>query len=577
VEALACFGHCDELRPNHAPTLYMRSVFLLGLRRFQDAATEGMRAHALDPTDAETCNTIGAALNELTRHGEALSWFDRALALRPTLDVALFNKAVALGKLGRIDETFAIHDRLRSIRSRDSTVTDLNLADLLINLGRRDDALAALNLLLDKHPNNAAALQLRAVCFRTLLQLKRSLADSRHAHVLDPQNAGVCNNIGAVLHELGRHEEALPWLEKAIGLRPDYVEALNNKALLQHQLHHLAEAAKTYDRVKSIDPFNAAAELGRAHLHLLQGDFESGWAAREARWRVPGLPIIYPQFSQPMWLGKTDISGKTILIYADEGMGDAIQLARYIPMVASRGARVILLVHAALKPLLSAVEGVSHCVAINSADAMPAFDTYCPMLSLPLAFATKLENVPAKIPYLPRPTEDRVRAWSDKFTPHNRLRVGLAWAGNPGHSNDVNRSIPLGALARITDVDATFVSLQKDLRPGDKPILKQSGIVDATAGLADFAETAALICNLDLVITVDTSVAHLSGALGRPTWILLPYTPDYRWLLGRDDSPWYPSARLFRQTESREYGSVLDRMRTELAAANLKWRGRAPR
>jgi tetratricopeptide (TPR) repeat protein len=570
-EALAYFDRCDALRPNHAPTLYMRSVFLLGLKRFQEAITAGMRAHTLDPTDAETCNTIGAALNELARHEEALPWFDRALGQRPGFDVALHNKAIALGKLQRIGEALAIHDRLKADLGADSAVTELNLANLLVNLGRREDALAALDRWVDRQPDDAAALQLRAVCLRGLRQLERSLADSRRAHALDPNNTGIRNNIGAVLHELGRHDEALTWLEMAIASQPDYLDALNNKALAQHQLHHFAEAAATYDRVKAIDPFNAQAALGMAHLQLLRGDFETGWAAREARWRVPGLPIIYPRFSQPMWLGQTDISGKTILIYADEGMGDAIQLARYVPMVAARGARVILAVHAALVPLLAGVEGASHCVANNSIDAIPSFDTYCPMLSLPLAFETQLGTIPAKIPYLPSPAEDRVRAWNDRFAPHGKLRVGLAWAGNPDHSNDVNRSIPLRALSRILDIDATFVSLQKDLRPGDRSILEQYKIVDPTADLTDFAETAALLFCLDLVISADTSVAHLAGALGRPAWLLLPHTPDYRWLLDRDDSPWYPSLRLFRQSERRDWSEVLARIRDELTARSASF------
>lgn len=570
-EALACFGVCDALRPNHAATLRMRSVFLLGLKRYEEAIAEGMRTHALDPADADTCNNIASAFSALNRHDEALPWFDLALGLRPSFDTALYNKACALGKLGRVEDAIAIHDRLKSMLGAGCVVTDLNLADLLFKLGRLEDALAALDLCLERRPNDAAVLQLRAVCLRTLKQLERSLDDSRRAHQLDPANAGICNNIGAVLHELGRYPEALPWFEKAIGLQPDYVEALTNLAQAQHQLHRLNEAVDTYDRARDIDPSNAVAELGTAHLDLLCGNFEAGWAGREARWRVQGLPIVYPKFSQPMWLGESDIAGKTILIYADEGMGDAIQHARYVPMLAARGARVILAVQAALVPLLSGIEGVSLCMANNSTDAMPAFDTYCPMLSLPLAFRTRLDTIPPGSCYLPSPSRDRVRAWSDRLPSHDRPRVGLVWAGNPIHQNDLSRSIPLQVLTGILDVDATFVSLQKDLRPNDKAILDQSCIVDVTAGLTDFGETAALLCCLDLVITADTSAAHLAGALGRPAWLALPYTPDYRWLLDRDDSPWYPTLRLFRQSQRQDWAEVFGRVRSELAARSASF------
>jgi ADP-heptose:LPS heptosyltransferase len=187
------------------------------------------------------------------------------------------------------------------------------------------------------------------------------------------------------------------------------------------------------------------------------------------------------------------------------------------------------------------------------------------MSSLPLAFGTRLETIPSARSYLPAPAESRVQAWQQRLGAHDRLRVGLVWSGNPNHSNDHNRSVPLRTLARILDVDATFVSLQKEARPDDAAVLRERhDIVDLTADLTDFNETAALVSCLDLVITVDTSVAHLAGAMGRPTWILLPYTPDYRWLLHRDDSPWYPTVRLFRQTERRDYAEVLDRVRREL-------------
>jgi tetratricopeptide (TPR) repeat protein len=571
-EALAHFGICDELQPNHAPTLYMRAVFLHGLRRFEQAVAEGMRAHALDPSDPDTCNTVGVALQQLHRHEEALGWFDRALGLRSDFDEALYGKAVSLGRLWRHDEALAIHDRLKAALSPDSTITDLKLADLLIGLGRLEAALASLDLCVEKRPDHAPTLQLRAVCLHGLRQLERSLADSQRAHALDPNNAGICNNIGGVLHELGRYEEALRWLEMAIDLQPDYVDALNNKALAQAQLDRLAEAGATFDYIQAIAPNNAEAALGAANLQLLNGNFEAGWAGREARWNVPNLPIVYPKFSQPMWLGETPIAGKTILIYADEGMGDAIQFARYLPMLAALGARVILRVHETLQPLLSGVAGVSLCLANNSTDVLPPFDTYCPMLSLPLAFETGLDTIPAGTDYLPHPTAGRISAWNDRLGPHDRLRVGLVWSGNPDHTNDLNRSVPLGMLTRMLDVDATFVSLQKDLRSGDKLILEKTDIVDLTGDLTDFGETAALVCCLDLVITVDTSVAHLAAALGRPTWILLPHPPDYRWLLDRDDSPWYPAARLFRQTETRDYASVLDRVRTELAALSAGYR-----
>jgi hypothetical protein len=233
-------------------------------------------------------------------------------------------------------------------------------------------------------------------------------------------------------------------------------------------------------------------------------------------------------------------------------------------MVAQRGARVILEVQDFVQPLLCGIEGVSLCLP-KTIEALPEFDLHCPLSSLPLAFETRLETIPSAPAYLPAPSAERAQPWQARLGAHDKLRVGLVWSGNPAHGNDRNRSMSLRALSSILDVDARFISLQKDVRPDDQAsLLERTDIVDLTGQLSDFAETAALISCLDLVITVDTSVAHLAGALGRSTWILLPYAPDYRWLLDRDDSPWYPTVRLFRQDERRDYASVLEHVRVEL-------------
>jgi hypothetical protein len=301
------------------------------------------------------------------------------------------------------------------------------------------------------------------------------------------------------------------------------------------------------------------------------GNFEAGWPGREARWR---MIQNRPKFSQPMWLGIERIRDKAILILADEGFGDTIQFVRYVPMLAELGARIILAVQDPLHSLLSNLPGISNCLPMSAAGNFSEFDFYCPTMSLPLAFGTRLDTIPSFRSYLPAPTEDRVLAWQKRLGAHDRLRVGLVWSGNPRHLDDHNRSVTLWAFSHLLDADATFVSLQKDPKSDDKVALQGlPGIIDLTNHLTDFAETAALISCLDLLITVDTSVAHLAGALGLPTWILLSYAPDYRWLLDREDSPWYPSMRLFRQDHTRDYGSVVARVRTELMARIVAWHG----
>jgi hypothetical protein len=308
---------------------------------------------------------------------------------------------------------------------------------------------------------------------------------------------------------------------------------------------------------------------------MLVGDFEAGWAGREARWKTGHMRD--PKFPQPVWSGDRSIEGKTILLYADEGIGDALQFARYIPMVADLGARVIAAVAGPTCSLISRLDGVTECVAKTS--ALPAFDVHCAISSLPLAFKTSLGTIPFVVPYLPAPDEGRVEEWesrlgSKQLGSNRKFRVGLVWSGNAGHMNDHNRSMSLRDLTNILDVDATFVSLQKDLRDGDREVLSGMDIVDLTENLSDFDQTSALVSCLDLIISVDTSVAHLAGALGRRVWILLPYTPDYRWMFDREDSPWYPTARLFRQTETRIWSSVLDRVRVGLGAMIEDWKSK---
>ena len=258
------------------------------------------------------------------------------------------------------------------------------------------------------------------------------------------------------------------------------------------------------------------------------------------------------------------MDGKTILVCADEGLGDTIQFARFVPDLASRGARVVLAVQDALVPLLSGASGVSECVA-DTKHPLPSFDLHCPVMSLPLACGARPDAIPSA-DYLPPLPGDRVEAWKRRLGPHDRLRVGLVWSGNPKQGDDRNRSMPLAALAPLLGLNATFVSLQKDPRPADKARLgEEARILDLTSELTDFVETAALVSCLDLVITVCTSVAHLAGTLGRPTWVMLPYVGDWRWQIDRDDSPWYPSMRLFRQDASRDYTLVVENVHAALA------------
>jgi tetratricopeptide (TPR) repeat protein/ADP-heptose:LPS heptosyltransferase len=529
-EAIGCCQQALAIDPRHVGGLHLMGLLSLQARQYDAAIEWTARANREDPK-TDYVLSLGTALEQQGLHEEALKAFDKAAQLKP-----------------------------------DDAESRARLANVLVQLKRPADAILNADHALRLDPGLAYAFHVRGRALETLKRFDESLADSRQACALDPDNAAMSVNVGYALMLLGRYEEALPWFDRALQLQPDHVTALINKAQSLTQIRRFDEAFAIYDQVKAIDPDNVDVQWNLSLVHLLLGDFEAGWAEREVRWRRPQLSgtALYPKFTQPMWLGEGDIDGKTVLIYADEGFGDTLQFARYLPMLAARGARVILVVDGPLYPLFSQMSGVSQCISKLSGK-LPAFDVHCPICSLPLVFKTRLDNIPPSASYLPRPADGRVQAWQDRLGAHDRLRVGLVWSGNPAHADDRNRSIPLRALAPLLELDARFVSLQKDLRATDKAVLDQcADLIDLTAHLADFAETAALISCLDLVITVDTSVAHLSATLDRPTWILLPYRPDFRWLLDRDDSPWYPTVRLFRQTAPRDWTTVIGRVREAL-------------
>src|SRR5476649_2395300 len=313
-------------------------------------------------------------------------------------------------------------------------------------------------------------------------------------------------------------------------------------------------------RALAIAPDDVEARVNAGICRLLQGDLQGGWRWYESRWRR--LPL--PDHAPPQWCGDAPLAGKTILVYAEQGLGDTIQMCRYVALLAAQGADVVLRVQPALKALLSQLAGARMVLA--DGEPLPAFDYHCSLMSLPFAFDTSLATIPAGAPYL-RADPARAAAWAQRLGAPAGRRIGLAWSGNRGHDRDGSRSIPLMQLRGLFGADAQFVSLQPELRAIDRIVLENDQrIASHAAQLTDFAETAALIAQLDLVISVDTSVAHLAAAMGKPVWLLLAYAPDWRWLLERDDSPWYPTMRLFRQSVRGDWDGVVAEVAHALAA-----------
>jgi Flp pilus assembly protein TadD len=529
--------------------------------KHQMAAEQGVRDPILPAAE-----DLAALLNAVLAQMRAGRFLDAQILCRQLLERSPDNPEIlhlmALVCFNAREFDHAVEWASRALRQEAKPAYLTTLGAALLNLARHEDAVRVFDTAVQLKPDDAGLWSNLAGALVAAGHASDAQLCLARAHQLDPQNPQIRNDLGHAFLLLGRHDEALPWFDRALEIRPDSVETLNNKAFALGRLHRFDEAVAVYARAKALAPDNATTDFNVALLQMLTGSFAAGWLGREARFRLPS-PAPYPDFQQPRWFGDQDVAGKTLLLYADEGLGDSIQFVRYVPMVVARGARVVLAVEDSLRTLLAPLAGVAECVSKHG--TLPAFALHCPSASLPLVFNTSLQTIPAVTSYLPPPEPDRVRRWEDRLGPHQSLRVGLVWSGNPRHINDRERSIRLSEMLPILEVGATFVSLQKEPRSEDKATLAGTRIIDWTSELTDFADTAALASCLDLVISVDTSVAHLAAALGRPTWILLPHTPDYRWLLGRDDSPWYPTVHLFRQGDSRDYGEVVARVRNSLA------------
>ena len=561
AEALASYDRALAVQPDYAEALSNRGVALHALRRYQEALESYERALTARPIYPEALSNRGNALKALGRLEDALASHDRALAILPAYAEAWSNRGDVLRELKRFTEALASYDRALALRP-DMAETLSNRSAALYELGRIEEALANSDSALALRPNFAEALANRANALQALKRFDEALAGCDRALKLRPDFAEGHYNRANALHGLQRFQDALAAYDRAIALRPDHAEAYANRGVTFQQLRRFEEALASYGRASACRNF-PDARYNEALCRLLTGDFVRGWAQHEGRWETEQLKPGKRDFPQPLWDGSGGIAGKTILLHAEQGFGDTIQFCRYVPAVAARGARVILEVQAPLRRLMGVL--ADSVQIVSRGETLPPFDLHCPLLSLPHAFGTTLATIPATVPYLGASAE-AVAKWNGRLGVKQRPRIGLAWSGRPTHKNDHNRSIALNPfLSALADVDAHFVSLQREVRTDDTNALRvRRDLIHFGEELKDFSDTAALIANLDLVVSVDTSVAHLAGALAKPVWVLLPFIPDWRWLLDRVDSPWYPAARLFRQDETRRWENVLADVRTAL-------------
>jgi tetratricopeptide (TPR) repeat protein len=551
-DALACFAHAITLDPNLGAAHHHHGILSARKRRQEQALRSFDRALALQPYSAAVHSNRGNALMDLKRLVEAVQSYDMALAIEPSNPETLHNRAVALTLSGRSVEALRDYDAL--LARHGVTAPDLiGRGTVLVALRRFGEAVEPLQNAIAVLPGEAEAhIQLGVA----LLGLDRSAEAAEHferALAIRPDVPEVLTNHGVALAALGRTEEALERFRRALSVNGGAPDTHVNIGVVQKAQGRNDHAGLHFELARALQPDHATAEFELAMLNLSLGHFKRGWSQYESRFRVPALAIPARQFRATRWDGTQPLAGKTLLIHAEQGLGDTLQFCRYLPRLVARGATVVFEVMPALKALMGNLPGGLRVLARG--EPVPPIDFHCPLLSLPLAFDTDLATIPAEVPYLSADPV-RVARWAPRVAGLAGLKVGIAWQGNPGVERLIwaqGRSIPLAALAPLAALPGVnLVSLQKGAGSEQLPEVPfRHRILDLgpefDGGPDAFVDAAAVMSSLDLVLSSDTSIAHLAGSLGRPVWTLLHTSPDWRWLLGRGDSPWYPTMRLFRQ------------------------------
>lgn len=558
--ALENIAAAMAINPQAAPFHGNYATALQALGRLDEAQTHYQEAVRLDPDYADAHNNLGVLLEKRARQRDAIAAYRAALKARPDFAEAHQNLGQLLRATGAIDE--AITHLREAIRLRpDYAEAHRGLGIALGRQNKVEESIAELRRAIALNPEDAEAHNQLGNRLKQKGRLEEAEASYRRALALQPDLVDAHNNLGNVHFRRGRLDAAEACYRKTLALRADYPDGHGNLGIVHMGRCDYDAAIASLRRALELRPSypEAGCNLGQALLVL--GRFREGWERYEARWKLPNMPAR--PFRQPCWRGES-LLGRTILLHAEQGLGDAIQFVRFVPLIRALGADIVLEAPRELMRLFApiAVDGVR---LVQRDHELPHFDLHCPLLSLPGALGCDLGDIPAAVPYLAADPA-AVGQWRARLGGGDRLHVGLVWAGNPQHGNDLNRSFPPLAFRPLLELPGiSFHSLQKQQRPGDAAHLAQLGTVhDHAAELGDFCDTAAALSALDLLIAADTSVVHLAGALARPVWTLLPFSPDWRWLIGRNDSPWYPTMRLYRQSQARDWEGVMRRVAVDL-------------
>ncbi|HSZ55527.1 MAG TPA: tetratricopeptide repeat protein [Tepidisphaeraceae bacterium] len=554
-EAEAAYRQAILLRPDYADAHYSLGWVLQEKGQLVEATAAYDRAIAANPAHVDAHNNAGNLLARQGRWDEAAAAYRRAVALRPNYAGAWANLAYAQTQLRDVGN--AIGSFKQALAMQPHPEWHYSLGNLLNEQKRTDEATVALSQAIASRPEFAEAHMALGNVLLEAGRAQEATESYRQALRVRPDFTEAQINLAHQLVNSGQLEEAMSLYDSALKRQGDDPETCNNLANVLQDLGRVPGAIAMFRQAIELRPGFAEARFGLGLALLLTGNFGDGWPLYEERWAVTGRSRSRG-FTVPLWDGG-ELVGRRIFLHTEQGLGDAIQFIRYMPQVQERGGRVIVGCFPQLRRLFEDQLGIERVVAEQ--EPLPVFEVHCPLLSLPRVFGTTLETIPSSNPYLQVRPE-----WTEKWKSQlpRGMNIGLVWSGNPEHKKDRDRSIPVSSLAPLGQIkNVSWISLQKGAAIGQ---VRPQGLdlLDFTAELKDLADTAGLIHHLDLVIAVDTAVAHLAGAMGKPVWLLLPFAPDWRWLLDREDSPWYPTMRLFRQRARGRWDDPLAQIVNEL-------------
>jgi len=558
-EAVKCYEQALAIKPDYAEAHSNLGITLQELGQLEEAVKCFEKALVIKPGYAEAHYNLGVTLQELGQLEDSVKCYEQALAIKPDFAEAYCNLGVTINDLGQLEEAVKCYEQALATKP-DYAEAHYNLGNTLKGLGQLEEAVKCYEQALTIKPDYAEAHSNLGVTLNDLDQLKEAVKCYEQALAIKPDYAEAHSNLGITLQELGQLEEAVKCYEQALAIKQDYAEAHSNLGNTLKELGQLDAAVKCFEKALVIKPDYAEAKWNLSLPQLVTGNFQEGWKNYESRWKKKDFEPKR-HYPQPFWDGSS-LVGKTLFLHSEQGIGDLIQFIRYVKVLSTKTTQIIVECPKSLHRLFSTIPEIN--VLVTKEETLPLFDFYAPLLSLPSILNTTLKTIPANIPYLL--IADHIGTVSPIVSQPRVLNIGIVWAGRPTHKNDKNRSIQLSLFSALTNIqDTQFYSLQVGDRKADLNHEDfASKIIDVGKNLGDYAETATVINQLDLIITVDTSLAHLAGAMGKLVWVLIPFAPDWRWLLERDDSPWYPTMRLFRQPERGNWTAVFNEVHQAL-------------